>query len=66
MEDEESYVEVQSQGGFYLYFHVQGDDRNKYMSLDELLRYHPEATDYVSKNRQRLEREYEKGEKRLL
>lgn len=43
----ENYVEVRHHGCLYSYFHVDGDDKNRYMSLSELLRYHPEAEEYV-------------------
>ena len=33
----ESYVEVRHQGCLYSYFYVDGDDKNRYMSLSELL-----------------------------
>ena len=44
----ESYVEVRHQGCLYSYFYVDGDDKNRYMSLSELLRYHPEAVEYAN------------------
>ena len=50
----ESYVEVRH----HSYFHVDGDDKNRYMSLSELLRYHPEAVEYVNKHRRALEEDF--------
>lgn len=58
--NEDKYVEVMEQGGFYHFFHVKGDDKNRYMSLPELLRYHPEAKNYVEEHRKELEEEFRK------
>ncbi len=57
----ESYVEVRHQGCLYSYFHVDGDNKNRYMSLSELLRYHPEAVEYVNKHRRALEEDFNNG-----
>lgn len=57
----ESYVEVRHQGCLYSYFYVDGDDKNRYMSLSELLRYHPEAVEYVDKHRRALEEDFNNG-----
>lgn len=57
----ESYVEVRHQGCLYSYFHVDGDDKNRYMSLSELLRYHPEAMEYVDNHRKSLEEDFNNG-----
>ena len=57
----ESYVEVRHQGCLYSYFHVAGDDKHRYMSLSEPLRYHPEAVEYVDKHRRSLEEDFNNG-----
>lgn len=57
----ESYVEVRHQGCLYSYFHVDGDDKNRYMSLSELLRYHPEAVEYVNNHRSSLAEDFNNG-----
>lgn len=64
----ESYVEVRHQGCLYSYLvlfldvvPVDGDDKNRYMSLSELLRYHPEAVEYVDKHRRALEEDFNNG-----
>lgn len=56
----ESYVEVRHQGCLS-YFHVDGDDKNRYMSLSELLRYHPEAVECVNNHRDSLEENFNNG-----
>lgn len=57
----ENYVEVRHHGCLYSYFHVDGDDKNRYMSLSELLRYHPEAEEYVKNHREFLEDDFNSG-----
>lgn len=57
----DSYVEVRHQGCLYSYFYVDGDDKNRYMSLSELLRYHPEALEYVNNHRDSLNEDFNNG-----
>lgn len=35
--------------------------KNRYMSLSELLRYHPEAMEYVDNHRKSLEEDFNNG-----
>lgn len=58
---ESHYVEVRHQGCLYSYFHVDGDDKNRYMSFSELLRYHPEAVEYVNNHLASLEEDFNNG-----
>lgn len=55
---DENYIEVKRQQRLYKYFHIKGDDKNRYMSLDELQRYHPEANKYINDHRYELEEEF--------
>ena len=57
----DNYIEVRHQGCLYSYFHVDGDDKNRYMSLSELMRYHPEAEEYVKNHRKFLEEYFNNG-----
>ena len=50
----DSYVEVRHQGCLYSYFHVDGDDKNRYMSL-------PEAMEYVNNHHDSLEEDFNNG-----
>lgn len=59
--EERKLCRSEASGMPLLLFPCGGDDKNRYMSLSELLRYHPEALEYVNNHHDSLEEVFNNG-----